>query len=302
MANKKQSKVDLVKERCILVLFSAGYYNWLRRDKTAEREYADSKGIRKDTFETKKNLFVGADQLLTQVKSLVNEVRAYHYDITLPWQHGHSAALANGLVPEYREKIAAFRNRMDLLNDQLKIEWPTMINNAKRVLGASFNSNDYPPIDKVLASNYIKAKYSPVGTGSDIRSTVDTEDGVMDEIRDEINADTVAAYDAAIRALWERLFEVLKVANKNLQKVNSDDGRFRTEWYDNLQSLLPTLDHINLSGDPRVAKIRKEAEKLLEYDAEDLKDDLGTREQVAEKADKVFQQVSGIFSSFGGEE
>jgi hypothetical protein len=299
---KKQSKVDLVKERCVLVFFSAGYYNWLRRDKKAEREYADSKGIRKDAYETKKNLFVGADQLLTQVKSLVNEVRAYHYDVTLPWQHGHSAALANGLVPSYREKIAGFQNRMDQLNDAIKIEWKGMINNAKRILGPAFYSNDYPPVEKVLAANYIKAKYAPVGTGSDIRSTVDVDEEIMEEIRDEVNADTVAAYDAAIKALWERLFEVLKVANKNLQKINSDDGRFRTEWYDNLTSLLPTLDHLNLSGDPRIAKIKQQAEKLLEYDADDLKESVNTRAAVAKEADKVFQQVSGIFATFGGDE
>lgn len=299
---KPEDQVDLVKERCVLVLFGAGYYNWKRRDQTAEREYSESKGVKKDTFETKKNIFSGADALLNDIKSLVNETRAFHYDLTLPWQHGHSAALANGLVPLYREKLASFQNRMDLLNDQLKVEWPTMKQNAKGILGASFRDSDYPPIEKVTKNNYIKANYQPVGTGSDIRSTLDgAEDAALTEIRAEINADVQLAFNAAHRALWERMYEVLKVANKNLQKINSDDGRFRTEWYDNLSSLLTSLDHLNISDDPRMAEIKEEAEVLLKYSPEALTDDTYHRQELSEKADALFNRVSGIFGGLDKE-
>lgn len=298
---KSTAKVDLVKERCVLVHFGAGYFNWKRRDRSAEREYSESKGVSSSTFETKKNIFSGCDAVLADVKSLVNEARAYHYDVTLPWQHGHSATLANGLVPKYRETVAAFQNRMDLLNDQISVEWPTMIENAKRSLGPSFQERDYLPLHKVLAANYVRAKYSPVGSGDDIRSTLDgAADDALDEIREEINEDTRQAYDAAIKALWERLYDILEVASKNLQKTNSDDGRFRTEWYDNLQSLLPCLDHLNLNDDPRIGVIKTMAEKLVEHDIGDLKDEVDTRQSVAEEADKVFQKVSGIFTAMGG--
>jgi hypothetical protein len=295
----KKGEIDLVKERCILVIFGAGYYNWKRRDRVAEKEYSDSKGVRSDTFETKKNIFTGADAILNDIKSLVNETRAFHYDITLPWQHGHTATLANGLIPQYREKLAGFQNRMDQLNDSLKVEWPTMKKNAKGVLNGSFNEKDYPPIEKVIKSNYIRAKYTPVGTGSDIRSTVSgAEDPALDEIRKEIDADVKEAYDAAHQALWERLYEVLKVASKNLQKINSDDGRFRTEWYDNLSGLLSTLPHLNIHNDPRITEIQQEAEELLKYSPDVLTENVGRRIQTAKDADALFNKVSGIMGSF----
>ena len=106
------------------------------------------------------------------------------------------------------------------------------------------------------------------------------------------------AYDAAHQALWERLYEVLKVASKNLQKMNSDDGRFRTEWYDNLQGLLSALPHLNIHNDPRIDEIKEEAEKLLTYSPDALTNNIHQRHQVAEEADKLFNKVSGIFGSF----
>jgi hypothetical protein len=305
MTKKKQPEgsVDLVKSRCVLVMFNAGYYNWKRRDRSTERELAESKGVRRETWETKKNIFVGADALLAQAKSLVNESRAYHYDVTLPWTHGKSAVLANGLVPPYRERLAQFQNRMDAINDQIKTEWKSMILNAKATLGPAFNHGDYPDVAEVLKANYIEAHYAPVGSGADIRSTLDgATDSALDDIREEINADTRRAYDAAIHALWERLYDVLKTANKNLQKLNSDDGRFRTEWYDNLSSLLPILDDLNLSDDPRISEVRAEAEKLLKYSPDVLKDDVDVRERLAEDADKIFEKVSGIFTAMGGDD
>jgi len=297
---KKADEIDLVKERCVLVIFGAGYYNWKRRDRRAEKEYSDSKGVRGDTYETKKNIFTGADAILTDIKSLVNETRAFHYDITLPWQHGHSAALSNGLVPTYRQKIAEFQNRMDQLNDSLKVEWPTMIKNAKNILNGSFDPKDYPPVEKVIRSNYIRAKYQPVGNGSDIRSTLEgAEDPAIEEIRKEINADVQAAYNAAHAALWERLYEVLKVASKNLQKINSDDGRFRTEWYDNLSGLLTSLPHLNIHNDPRIEEIQQEAEQLLKYSPDALSDQFHKRSETAKKAEALFNKVEGIFGSMG---
>jgi hypothetical protein len=278
-------------------MFGAGYYNWIRRDRRTERELTQSKGVRNDTWRTHKNLFVGADALLSRAKSLVNESRAFHYDHTLPWQHKHTAVIANALVPTYRQKLAEFQNSMDMINDQLKDEWKGMMADAKRILGPAYNSSDYPDLSTVTSSNYIRAKFAPVASGDDIRSTLNgATDEALDAIRQEINADALAAHNAAMRALWERLYKVIMAANNNLKKSNSDDGRFRTEWYDNLQSLLSVLPSLNIGDDSRLDMLKEEAEELLRYEPEDLKDDLHTRREVAKEADAIFKKMAGMFS------
>lgn len=298
MPAKKKGPVDLVKERCVLVYFSSGYYNWIRRDKTTERELAQSKGVRRDTWETHKNIFVGADALMAQAKSLVNEARAYHYDTTLPWQHRVSAVLANPLVPEYREHISGFQSRMDHTNDSLRVEWKHMQTEAKRILGPAYNPADYPSVDKVIESNYIRTKFSAVTDGEDIRSTVNGD--ALDDIRSEVNADAEVARSAAMRALWERIYTVITAANANLQKLNSDDGRFRLEWYDNLQSLLAIITNLNIGDDKRVEEIKLDAEKLLRYSPDVLKEDIDVREKLSKEAEKIYERVSSIFVPMGG--
>ena len=296
------TKIDLVKSRCILVTFSAGYYNWVRRDRKAEREYAASKGLRLDAYQAHKNLFVGTDALLASAKSLVNESRAYHYNVTYPWKRTtNEAIIANGLVPDYRKEIIGFQNRMDQLNAAISTEWDSMVNEARRIFGPAFDESQYPSLGKVVISNYIKVNFSPVSSGDDIRSSVDTNDPVLDEIRDEVTVDTQRALDATFAAIWERIYDVIKVANTNLQKHSSDDGRFRTEWHDTLSLLVGNLQHFStVMDDPRLDEIREMASRLVDFDPEDLQDDIYTRQQASKQSQEIFDKVSSVFSAFGG--
>ena len=78
--------------------------------------------------------------------------------------------------------------------------------------------------------------------------------------------------------------------------------RFRTEWFDNLTSLLGILDGLNLSNDPALTDIGENCRVLLKYDPEQLKQSLYKRDEIAKEADVIANKLDGIYASFGNKE
>lgn len=295
--NDMNNTISAIRETNILVRFHGGYYNWKRRDRSAEREYAGIKGINANAGEYRKNLFAGTDALLNNAKALITEARAYHYNLTLPSPYEGENFLRNVMIQRYREGMIRFQHKLDALNTNLRIEWPTMKASAKNALGPLYNDTDYPDLDFVCASNYITTKFKPIPAGENI-----ILDGVDAEIRNEIRAavdnEMTTAFKAANVAAWKRLMDVIENAKSNLAKQKGD-GRFRTEWHDNLYALLDIMDGLNITQDADLADFSEQAHKLLTYSPDVLNDHPHKRDELLKVADKIHSDMSTIFASFG---
>jgi hypothetical protein len=290
---------EAVRRSAVLVTFGGGYYNWKRRDRKAEQEYARSKGIQVAAYETKKNLFAGCDSLLAQIKGLVTEARAFHYDHTMPWP-GAAGIVMNRIVPKYTEGITKYQNRMEELLEALEVEWDTMRQSARKVLGPAFDSSDYPSISEVKEACYIRAKFDPVPKPSDFDELQQVEERLKTEIKDQAQRDATDAFNHAVLTGWERLRGSIKSAKDNLGKDADAGQRFRTEWHGNLSRLLSILEGLNISGDPQLTAIGEECKDLLKYSPDALKQSQVKRDETLEVAERISSKLDGIFASFGG--
>lgn len=290
--------VSAIRESCVLVSFHGGYYGWKRRDRNAEREYAQYKGVNANAGEYKKNLFAGADALLASAKSLITEARAFHYHCTLPSPYDGESFIRNLNIIKYKEGMTKFSHKLDFINSALTTEWPTMKAAARNVLGPMYNEADYPPVSTVVEANYMTTVFRPIPSGANI-----ILDGVDEEIRKEIadSIDTKMAdsYKAANLAAWKRLIDIIENAKNNLAKTPSD-GRFRTEWYDNLSNLLEVMDGLNITGDADLHDFSEQAHTLLQYSPDTLKENVTKRDEILVKADRIFSDMASIFGSIGG--
>lgn len=280
-----------LRESCVLVDYHGGFYNWMKRDVKASVEYSKSATNDPQSYQNYKNIFVGCDGALSSIKTLVNEARAYHYATTLPapksW--GTAAFISNVLVPIYRQTMTQFQQKMDTLKVHLKSEWQTMQQAAAKHLGKAHNDADYPSIDEVLAACYIEVDFRPVPSANDITHPT------LSFIKDAVASESAVAYDKAITNLWERLLVSVENAKKNLMKLDpKTDGRFRTEWLQNLRELLPVLKGLNISGDPKFDKLADEASELLKYNEDQLKQSVHKRGELAEQAEALYRKLSAI--------
>jgi hypothetical protein len=96
----------------------------------------------------------------------------------------------------------------------------------------------------------------------------------------------------------------VKSATTNLAK-NIDGSpttdRFRSEWYDKLADLLPILQGLNLDEDPRLDAIAKRCQALLHPAGPDeYKLSMGSRAQAYTKAQSIYDDLSAIYGSKGG--
>lgn len=291
--------VSAIRETCVLVSFHGGYYNWKRRDRTAEREYAHFKGVNANAGEYRKNLFAGTDALLASAKSLITEARAAHYHLTLPSPYDGESFIRNVNIMKYKSAMTTYQHKLDFLNTALETEWPTMKAAARNVLGSMYDENDYPTFEGVKASNYLKSVFKPIPAGSNvILDGVDAE--IRQEIADSIDSGMSEAFKQANLAAWQRLMDIIDNAKRNLVKSVDEGGRFRTEWYDNLAKLLDVMDGLNITNDADLADFSEQAHTLLQYSPDALKNSTERRDQIATKADKIFADMSTIFASIGG--
>lgn len=294
--NEAQSST--LRETCVLVDYSGGFTNWKKRDTKASVDYSQQATNSPQSYTNYKNIFVGCDAVLASIKGVINEARAFHYSITLPapkaW--GTAAFISNALVPVYRETMTKFEIKLDGLKTHLRNEWDSMKRSAKQALGAAYNDSDYDDIEAVVDGCYIKINFRPVPSAKDVTHPT------LGFIREAVEHESAAAYDAAIANLWGKLLESVKAAKDNLTKLTPQDGRFRVEWLTNLRELLPVLRELNISKDPKFDELADEASKLLAYEATELKQSVDKRARLAEQAQRLHDKLSTIYASKGGQQ
>lgn len=295
---KHDDTISAIRETSVLVSFHGGYYNWKRPDREIAAFVAQQKGVNANVGEYKKNIFAGSDALLGSMKALITEARAYHYLVTNPSPYDGEAFLMNVSIAPYKAKMIEFGHRVEQLNAQIETEWVSMQQAAQTALGPMFNPKDYPTVQQVQADNYIKTVFKPIPSGENIiLSGVDAQ--LRQEIADSVDSGLREAYKAANLTAWKRLLDIIDNARVNLAK-GKGDGRFRTEWHDNLSQLLEVMDGLNITGDADLHDFSQKAASLLDASPDVLKTDEDRRFQMADKAEDIFRDMSTMFASIGG--
>lgn len=293
MSEPTPEQQSTLRDTCVLVDYHGGFANWKKRDVQASVAYSESATNSPQSYTNYKNIFVGCDGVLASIKGVINEARAFHYSITLPapkaW--GTAAFISNALVPTYRQTMTQFQIKLDSLKTHLQNEWDSMKKAAQQSLGHAYNDADYGNLQEVLDGCYVNVDFRPVPSAKDITHPT------LGFIKQAVEAESVLAYDKAILDLWARLLDQVKAAKENLAKLTPQDGRFRTEWLENLKELLPVLMGLNISKDPKFDELADQAGQLLRYDSNTLKQQTDKRAKLAEEAERLHRKLAGIYAT-----
>jgi len=259
-----------------------------------DREVTDqmnaSAGAVRDATQTKKNLFAGTT-LRKDIEKFAARARLYHNQHTLPWADKGERLLPTKLFLDYKQTINSFEVQFNLLCNEFFANYPSLVQAAQVNLTKFFKAEDYPPLDEVKTKFGFRRTVKPVPESGDFRLDVPMAD--LQQLRGEFEAQQSEKLADAMRAPWERLYEMLKTISEKMTDVEGDDTKKR--YHDTLISnpleLCDLLTKLNITNDPKLEEARKQLEvTMLGANIEALKEDSHARSELKSKVDAIINK------------
>jgi hypothetical protein len=258
------------------------------KDKQASRDAATASGADADAFDTHKRLLAGADEKLKRIHKAIDDARAKHYRMTLPWstvshednsKRTGARLLPNTLFMEYTTVMAHALQEMKNAIADFTPAYPALIQIAQTKLGTRFNAAEYPNASAISSYFDLSFDFMPIPMGGDFQGLADAQ---VERLADTLNRKTRQMLENAMSDAWLRLHETVTHA---AERLANPDAMFHYTMVENLKEQAALLKHLNVTNDPRIEHVRTFVEKHLTlYDVKDIRKDENLRKQMAKHA------------------
>src|SRR5678815_1121006 len=268
-----------------LVTLNTARWHAKVKDRQASKDAASMNDAEAGAFETRKHLLGGASAALKEIHKAIDEARAAHYEMTLPWtttsmqdigRRTGGRLLPNTLFVEYTTVMATKKQQMlDALN-KFEPEYPALVEAAKKKLGKRFDAREYPNVSSIRSHFDLSFDFQPIPKGDDFKGLPQVQ---LDALARKVNDNAQKQAENAMQEVWMRLHEVV---SKMAERLSSPDKLFHNTLVQNVRDTARLLAHLNVTNDPVVEALRKKVEKgLCQHDPKVLRKNSGIRAQVA---------------------
>lgn len=289
-------KTGSLADTALLVSLNISQWTARRFDSKASKAVTEQNGANASAARVNKQLI--SHQRMGVIASAVNEARAAHDMLTLPWGARGVAILPTRAFMDYRAKMAPLRSKFEDAARAFCADYPALRDEAKADLGDLFKLEDYPNAEDIARRFSFSVSFSPVPTGGDFRVAV--RDDILAEIREEIEATTQEAGRAAVRDIYRRAHEVAsRMAEKLKEYRPATDGEkasgvFRDSLVENVRELADVLPRLNLFGDIEIDAMAESLRALASNDATTLRESDAVR-SVTQKEAARLAEIAGAF-------
>jgi hypothetical protein len=241
-----------------------------------------------------------AKDALAEIKKIVAEARALHYQYTLPWAQDGARILPSAIYAKYTAEMRVLEDRYALAKKGFMDDYEGQILLAQRRLGGMFDDADYPSLEDVEDKFSWEIGFMPIPSSNDFR--VNLSQDMTNSIRQEIEAKTGKAVQDATSSLFDRVARTIAHMAESLEDYGEvgENGKvkkvnpFRDSVVGNIQELVDLLPALNITGDSALTSVTEDIKKrLLTASAQDLRDDPALRREVAKDARKVLEDMEG---------
>lgn len=282
-------------EKAMLAGLNIAQWSARKHDKRVSDKVARDHETSADAGRYNKTLI--AKDALGEISSLANEARSHHYTNTLPWGDNGVRILPAANYWDYVQAQRVYKERFGAAVHAFSDNYPDYVAEAQCRLKKLFNHGDYPLPDELAAKFHYEIAFSPLPDANDFRVSLGENEET--HIRAEIERRMTRATEAAMRDLWQRVFDAVSHMRDRLGRYDVDPaGRvqnpFRDTLVGNLRDLAELLPKLNVLGDPALDDMRRRlVSSLCVHDAQDLRDDASLRRDVARGADEILADMAG---------
>ncbi len=229
---------------------------------------------------------------LAGIQSADSALRAWHEENTLPWAANGQRILPTANHEQYTDGLRPLREAREKAVAEFLADYPAHVSEAETSLNGMFNAADYPSPAELARLYSVRVEVWPFPDAADFR--VDLADGEVAAIRADIERRAAEVQAEAIRDLWKRLAECLQNISARLSTPHgAPGGGFKDSLVGNLRALVEVLPRLNVTGDPNLEAMRREAEALL-VAPQTLREVPATRRDTANQADALLRKMAGF--------
>jgi hypothetical protein len=131
---------------------------------------------------------------------------------------------------------------------------------AKRFLGSLYREEDYPHEKDITAKFKMDMAVFPVPS-NDFRVSIGSDE--LSRIQRDVETRVAQASSAAMRDVWQRLYDRVEHLVEKMVKVDDPKSRFHESSIEHVQSLCELLPRLNFNDDPNLETMRNEVEQKL---------------------------------------
>lgn len=272
-------------ERGLLVQLSISQWSARKFDKKITKEVADSHGVSISAGRYNKALLPMQNHL-DDVHKLSTKIRQDYYQQTLPWGIDGTQILPTSNYMAFMSEFRRLKNDWELLVGRFLYDYPRLKTQAQMALGPMYREEDYPTVGDMKAKFKIDLAVFPVPS-NDFR--VQLSDAELSRIQQDVEARVADAQLAAMREVWQRLFDRVK---HMAEKLADPKAIFRDSMVENAREICELLPRLNLTDDPQLEQMRQEVEmNLAKHHPDSLRNDPDLRRNTAEKARQIMAQM-----------
>jgi len=257
-------------------------------DRTVSNTVNDQAHATRDAGHYRKNLMAGT----TKRKAIADYAagcRLWHNVRTLPWSDKGARLMPMSLFLEYKAEAAQRRDIFNEMVDEFIAEYDDHVEASRTHLGDMFVASDYPTKEEVRGKFGFRLVFSPLPEAGDFRVDAPAEE--LKELREQYESSVEDRVKEAMQTPWNRLHEMLTDMTGKLERESQGQS---TRWHDtfvtNATSLCQMLTHLNVAGDPKLEKARKDLERaMMGVDIDDVREDAGTRENMQQQLGNILK-------------
>ena len=285
----------MIQNSSMLIDLNISVWTGRKMDKKVSEEIDASKGTHARAGNYHKKLLAGT-QKLDELTKLVNTIRSWHYEQTLPWSDGGSRLLPMANFFDYKATLGDYQIQFEESVKEFISEYPTLVSASAFQLGDLFDSSDYPDVSELASKFKFKYVFLPVPDVGDFR--VDVGETYKEDLKEQYEKFYEAKLNDAMADAWTRLHDCLSTMSQRLTSLPSPrvlkDGTeiynpvFRDSLVGNAVELCELLTKLNVTNDMKLETCRKKLESVLSgVSAGELREDDSVRLNVKAKVDEI---------------
>jgi len=280
-----------ITEKAMLVRLAISQWTARRFDFKATRQLIEDHGAKADSGRFNKLLVDNIE--VKKYQHAASEARIFHYENTLPWGDDHERILPADNYLAYTQKMRELKSKFEKAANDFIEEYPLLIEKAEKDLSGLFSSKDYPTPHELRGKFAFDISVVPVPTANDFRVSLSDDD--VNQIKIDIEAKVKDSITSAMGEAWKRLFTAVK---HMAVKLSNDDAVFRNSLIGNIAELCDLLPRLNITNDPKLTEIIKDARKaLVPLDPKDLRDKQIDRKKATVKAKAVLEKMTAYMGN-----
>lgn len=277
--------------------------NWEAKKKarSIEAKAEQDSGAKHGTISARKSLLPGAVALDEIIKHSA-AMRTWWNNVSAPWFDNGMRIYGIAGHFDIQTAFGDMARHRDGLIATFMSEYAALREAARFDLNDLFDEKDYPTPNEVKSRFTCSFEVMPLPDSADFRVIEGISEEEIERLTAHANANAEARVKEASRQAVERLHTAVKTMADRLAaytKAEDEDvkgARFYDSWIGNVQELAGLIPQLNITGDPALAALAKEAATIASGEANAFRFDRELRSNATAQAQSIAARLANLFA------